>query len=72
MSVYQEKEVIAPLVVTARVAASVMCVSVRHLYALTKAGKIRAVRIGRIVRYRMDDIERFLDEHSRAIPGDET
>ncbi len=65
MSVYKEVETVAPLVVNAQAAANAMCMSVRHLYTLTKAGKIRAVRIGRCVRYRIADIERFLDAHSQ-------
>ncbi len=64
MSAYQEQDPVSPIVVTAKAAAKCMCVSVRHLYSLTKAGKIRAVRIGRSVRYRMADIEHFLDAHS--------
>lgn len=39
-----------------------LAISPRHLWSLTKSGKISCVRIGRSVRYHVEDIERFVNE----------
>jgi excisionase family DNA binding protein len=41
-------------------------VSKAHVYALTREGKIPAVRIGRYYRYRLESIERW--EHEQESP----
>ena len=32
----------------------------------TSAGLIRSIRVGKYLRYRTSDVERFLDEHTRG------
>lgn len=47
---------------TAREAAAVLRVSERTVWALAKQGKLAAVRIGRAVRYRREDIQAFVEK----------
>lgn len=49
------------LLVDARTAAKMLAVSTRTLWTLTDRGDIPAVRIGRSVRYAIDDLRRFID-----------
>ena len=36
----------------------------------TAAGSIRSIRVGKYLRYRTSDVERFLDAHTRGVdPG---
>ncbi|MBI1312160.1 helix-turn-helix domain-containing protein [bacterium] len=49
------------LLVTAQEAAQRLCISERTLWGLTKAGAIPAVRIGRSVRYSVDDLASFIE-----------
>ena len=45
------------MLLTPREAAAALCLSERKLWALTKAGQIRAVKFGRAVRYDRADLE---------------
>lgn len=49
------------LLYTAREAAQMLSISVRTLWTLTKAGLIRAVYIGRSVRYADSDLRLYVD-----------
>ncbi|MBM4026751.1 MAG: helix-turn-helix domain-containing protein [Planctomycetes bacterium] len=52
---------ISPLLLTPRETAKALRISERTLYTLTKAGKIRAVRIGsQGKRYRVQDLQEFV------------
>lgn len=49
------------LLVTAREAATMLCISLRTLWQLTADGVLRAVRIGRAVRYDVADLRAFIE-----------
>ena len=42
--------------------AEILQVSKAHAYVLMKRGEIPSVRIGKIVRVRLEDLERYLNE----------
>lgn len=50
----------ARLLLTAREAAQVLCLSARKLWGLTASGEIPCVRIGRSVRYSARELERWI------------
>ena len=43
-----------------------MSVSERTIWALTTSGALKHIRIGRAVRYRRADVDRFLERHTRG------
>lgn len=43
-------------------AAEILQVSKAHAYVLMKRGEIPSVRIGKIVRVRLEDLERYIKE----------
>lgn len=45
-------------------AAAYLSISLPTLFRLTRAGEIAHVRIGRVLRYRPEDLDRFLAERS--------
>lgn len=51
-----------PRLLTVREAAETLSISPRKLWELTAGGKLRAVRIGRAVRYAHDDLVAFISE----------
>lgn len=54
---------IAPQLISAKATAEALSISLRLLYSLTQSGEMPAVRIGRIVRYRVSDVEAFIARH---------
>jgi excisionase family DNA binding protein len=52
---------VGPLLLTAREAAAALRISERSLWGLTQRGEVRAVRIGRTVRYDPRDLQSFID-----------
>ncbi len=50
------------ILVTAREAASLLAISPRTLFNLTRAFAIPHVRIGRAIRYRVSDLAAFSEE----------
>jgi len=58
---YDEK-----LLLTGREAAKSLSICERTLYGLTKAGELPAVRIGRAVRYSLDDIRAWIDRTKKT------
>lgn len=52
-------------------AAQVLAIGERTLWERTKAGEITVVRIGRSVRYRLPDLERYVSKLTAGIPGDD-
>ena len=52
---------IEPMLLTLREAAKALSVCERTLYALTKAGQLPAVRIGRAVRYDVADLRGYIE-----------
>ena len=55
------------LLVKARDAARMMGISTRTLWTLTNMGTIPCVRIGRAVRYSLDDLRAFIDAKRQAV-----
>jgi len=51
-------------VLTTKEAAGFLSISLPTLYRITKAGFLAHVRIGRSIRYRMEDLETFLSSRS--------
>jgi excisionase family DNA binding protein len=49
------------LLLTPREAAMALAISERSLWDLTRRGVIRRVRLGRSVRYSLDDLRSFID-----------
>jgi excisionase family DNA binding protein len=54
------------LLLTPRDASAALQISERHLWALTKEGKIPAIRLGRAVRYRRETLEAFAIEQENG------
>lgn len=50
--------------ITARQAAKILCISEKTLYTLTKRGDVKAVRIGRSVRYAQGELECYIDRQT--------
>jgi excisionase family DNA binding protein len=46
---------------TAREAAQYLRISERHLWTITKEGRLRSIRIDRCVRYRPADLDAFIE-----------
>ena len=61
MNTTNTREKIEPLLLTPREAAKALSVCERTLYALTKAGQLPAVHIGRAVRYDVADLRGYID-----------
>jgi len=53
------------LLITAREAAAALAISERTLWELTHCGKLPALRIGRAVRYRPADLEKWVEQQQR-------
>ena len=53
-----------PLLLSPREAAKALSICERTLFSLTKAGEIRAVRIGRCVRYSLDELQAWIERAS--------
>lgn len=51
----------APLLVDAIAAATMLDISKRLLWSLTNCGDIPSVRVGRLVRYRPEDLRAFVE-----------
>lgn len=47
---------------TSRDAAKYLCISERKLWSMTQAGEIPVVRLGRAVRYDINDLDSFIQK----------
>lgn len=47
-------------------AAEALSISPRKLWAMTASGEIPHVRLGRCVRYPVDDLQRWIDEQKKG------
>lgn len=52
---------VGPLLVNAKTAAMLLCVSERTLWTLTNCGDVPCVRIGRTVRYDRRDLLKWIE-----------
>lgn len=43
--------------------AAILAISPRKLWEITNRGEIRCVRIGRLVRYKYQDLQAFIEQH---------
>lgn len=68
MSIYRDRDEdrVEPLLIPAKKAAKLLCISERFLYTLTKERQISVVEIRRKRLYRLADIHRFIDDRSEA------
>jgi len=65
MSMIQnENYVVSPFLLTPKEAAKALNICERTLYGLTKAGELPVVRIGRAVRYNVQDLKDFIQKKS--------
>lgn len=55
-----------PLLLTAPRAAEALAISERTLWDLTNRGEIRSIKIGRLVRYSIAELRRWIEEKSAA------
>lgn len=60
-----EHEETPRLLLNSRDAAKALAISERKLWELTNRGAVRSVKIGRSVRYRIDDLQAFIDRICR-------
>jgi len=59
------KEVAPPrLLMTTREAATALAVCEKTIWAATKCGDLKCVRLGRAVRYRLQDLEDWIEQHA--------
>ena len=58
-----------PLAVSMKQAAALLGISTRKLWTLSNTGEIPAVRFGRCVRFRPEDLEAFIERHRSDRPG---
>ena len=64
MNTGQKIITIERLLLTSREAAESLGICERTLYGLTRRGELRAVKIGRSVRYSMDDLKTWIKKSS--------
>ena len=57
-----KQQTIAPLLLAPKEAAKTLSICERTLYGLTKRGELPAVRIGRAVRYNVQDLKKFIEK----------
>jgi excisionase family DNA binding protein len=60
----ERQQTITPFLLTARQAAKLLSISERTLYAFTKDGTLPVVRLGRSVRYSLEDLREWIRGHS--------
>lgn len=60
MKVGEEKDLLRPRDVARRLG-----LSVPHIYTLAGAGTLPSVKLGRAVRFRPADVDRFIRDHRR-------
>ena len=65
MIMEQQKIGIERLLLTSREASQAMGICQRTLYGLTKSGELPVVRVGRAVRYSVDDIRDWIKKSSK-------
>jgi len=55
-----------PRLLTARQCAELLAISERSVWSLTQRGQLRAVRLGRSVRYDLPDVLAFVNANKRG------
>ena len=54
------------LLLTAKQAAEALAISPRKLWGMTASGEIPHVRVGRLLRYPVADLEEWIREHTKG------
>ncbi len=54
------------LLLTPQQAAEALAISPRKLWGMTASGEIPHIRLGRCVRYPVDDLQRWIDEQKEG------
>ena len=57
------------LLLTPALAAEALAISQRKLWGMTASGEIPHVRLGRCVRYPLDELQRWIDEQQKGGNG---
>jgi len=55
------------LLLTAQQAAEVLAISPRKLWSMTASGEIPHLRIGRCVRYSVDDLKAWISDQTKGV-----
>jgi excisionase family DNA binding protein len=58
---------VIPRLYTALETAQALRVSARTVWTLTQRGLLRAVRIGKLVRYTQDDVQAFIEASKQGV-----
>lgn len=66
MSAHQKPKEIDPLLLSPRQASRVLAISERTLFTLTKLGAVPYIRIGKLVRYSVDGLRKYIDRAGEA------
>lgn len=61
-----ESKALAPMLLDARNASKLLCVSERTLWSLASRGDVRSIKIGRLRRYDPADLRQFIIDKKTA------
>ena len=62
MFAHQKPKDIDPLLLSPQQASRALAISERTLWALTKAGTVPHIRIGKLVRYSVDGLRKYIEQ----------
>ncbi len=62
MFAHQKPKDIDPLLLSPRQASRALAISERTLFTLTKAGTVAHIRIGKLVRYSVDGLRKYIEQ----------
>lgn len=61
MFAHQKPKDMDPLLLSPRQASQALAISERTLFTLTKSGEVPHIRIGKLVRYSVDSLRKYID-----------
>jgi len=62
MFAHQKPKDIDPLLLSPRQASRALAISERTLWSLTKTGTVPHIRIGKLVRYSVDNLKKYIEQ----------
>ena len=68
MFAQQKPKDIDPLLLSPRQASRALAISERTLFTLTKAGAVPHIRIGKLVRYSVDGLRKYIEQAGEEKP----
>lgn len=68
MFAQQKSKDMDPLLLSPRQASQALAISERTLFTLTKAGKVPHIRIGKLVRYSVDSLRKYIERAGEERP----